>query len=369
MIYIYYTGIILCSIYVIIQVLYLILLIRYKKQVFKPLDVYPRISILVAARNEADNIMRCLESLNKLEYDEGQIEIIIGNDMSKDYTQMLTENFIRNKAKFKLINLTGIEYPQTKGKARVLAALAAESTGEYLLVTDADIAVGPLWAKALVSQMVHNKCSIAGGTTNIKGDSLFSKFQHVDWLYFMGIINTFASINKPLTVVGNNMAFSRQAYLETGGYEKIPFSITEDYALFKVMTKNGHKISQGMNAETMVYSQPIATLKGVLKQRKRWLVGGLDLPLYYRAMLFVFGAWYIALPVLLFFDWHVALYFLIVKDFIQLFQILYINKHLKLKIEHPIAVMIYDVYLFLLIPLTIFYFLLPGGTTWKGRKY
>jgi len=369
MTYIFDIGLVLCSIYIIIQIFYLILLNRFKQQDFKPLATYPKISILVAARNEADNIVRCLTSLEQLDYDKDKIEILIGNDLSTDYTQMLTENFIRGKHQFRLINLNGSEYPQTKGKARVLATLAAESSGEYLLVTDADISVGPLWAKGLVSQMLNNKCEMAGGTTNIVANNLFAKFQHVDWLYFMGIINMFASIKRPLTVVGNNMAFSKKAYLETGGYETIPFSITEDYALFKALGQKGHTIAQGMNPETLVYSQPIDTLKGVLKQRKRWLIGGWDLPFYYRAMMFIFGAWYISLPILFIFNWQVALIFLLVKDFIQLFQILMINKYLKLKVEHPIAVMIYDVYLFLMIPLTIFYFFWPGNTTWKGRKY
>jgi cellulose synthase/poly-beta-1,6-N-acetylglucosamine synthase-like glycosyltransferase len=369
MIYVYHMGIILCSIYLIIQGLYLFLLARYKKHEFTALSEYPRISILVAARNEAHNIIRCLESLDNLEYDADKIEILIGNDLSQDYTQMLAENFIKGKPKFRLLNLTGKEYPQTKGKARVLAVLAAAAKGEYLLVTDADIEVGPLWAKGLVSQMVQNNCHMAGGTTNIEANTLFEQFQQVDWLYFMGIINVFSSIKKPLTVVGNNMGFSKQAYLEAGGYENIPFSITEDYALFKTLSKNGHSICQAMNQETMVYSQPLDTVKSVLKQRKRWLIGGWDLPFYYRVMIFIFGAWYISLPVLFIFDWKLGLYFLIIKDLIQLFQIIWINRYLKLKIEHPIAVMIYDIYLFLMIPLTIVYFFWPGNTTWKGRKY
>ncbi len=369
MIYVFYTALVLCSVYILIQAAYLVLLARYKRQDFVPLAEYPSVSILVAARNEADNIIRCLEALDDLEYDAGKIEILIGNDLSSDYTQMLAENFIRDKPRFRLINLTGKEYPSTKGKARVLAVLAAEAKGEYLLVTDADISVGPLWAKGLVSQMVHNKCHMAGGTTNIVADTMFDKFQHVDWLYFMGIINTFSSIKQPLTVVGNNMGFSKQAYLETGGYQNIPFSITEDYALFKALLDRGHCISQSMNPETLVYSQPLTTMKGVLKQRKRWLVGGWDLPFHYRAMIFIFGAWYIALPFMFFHNWQIALNFMIVKDIIQLFQILIINRHLKLDVEHPLAVLIYDLYLFVMIPLTIIYFFWPGNTTWKGRKY
>jgi len=365
----FYISLSLCLLYLVIQSLYMVLLVMKKKQVFKPLASYPSISILVAARNEAENIHRCLESLNNLDYEEGRIEFLVGNDQSTDYTQMIAENFITGKPKFRLLNLTGKEYPSTRGKARVLAVLAAEAKGDYLLITDADITVNPMWAKALVSEMVNNNAGMAGGTTNIKAGNLFQQYQQVDWLYFMGILNCFAAIGRPMTVVGNNMGLLRQAYEETGGYGKIPFSITEDYALFKAIRGNGHNIVQTMNAETMVYSQPIETIRGVLKQRKRWLVGGWDLPLYYRMMIFVFGAWYFALPVMFFLNWQLALAMMLVKDFVQLAQILIINRHLGLKVEHPFAVMLYDLYLLLMIPLTSIYFFIPGKTVWKGRKY
>jgi len=37
----------------------------------------PSISIIVAARNEENNILRCIESLNKLEFPDNKIEIIL----------------------------------------------------------------------------------------------------------------------------------------------------------------------------------------------------------------------------------------------------------------------------------------------------
>ncbi len=332
-------------------------------------DQLPTVSILVAARNEADNIVDCLKSLNNLKYPEGKIEIIIGNDMSTDYTQMLIESFIKDKPKFKLINLQGSEYPITKGKARVLAVLANAAKGDYFLITDADIEVGPNWAITMVSTMVNNNADMTGGTTNIKATKLLEQYQQVDWLYFMGIIHSFASIGRNLTVVGNNMGVSAKAYKATGGYEKIPFSITEDYALYKSVKTLGFKTIQKLNMDSMVYSKPLTTIKAILKQRKRWLVGGWDLPFYYHIMIFIFGAWYFALPILFFTQFKIALILFLIKDFIQLFQFLQIHRHLTLKIEHPIAVLTYELYLFYMIPRTALHFFWPTGNTWKGRKY
>lgn len=359
----------LCIFYILIQVFYLVILFVKKRDQTLPLNEYPFISILVAARNEENNITNCLLSLSQLDYPQDKFEVIIGNDSSTDGTQQVIENFITEKSNFNLINLTGNEYPQTKGKARVLAVLANKAKGEYILITDADIVVGKQWAKGLVSGLVNENTVLAAGTTNIKATTFLTQFQQVDWLYFMGIINAFASVKKPLTAVGNNMAFSKKAYQAIGGYETLPFSITEDYALFKGLRQNGGNTSQFLSANTLVYSQPIDTLKGLLRQRKRWLVGGWDLPTYYRAMIFVFGAWYIALPILFFLNFWLALALLFLKDFIQLFQIIRLYQHLDRKIEHPWAVLFYDIYLFIMIPLTTLFFFWPSKTVWKGRKY
>lgn len=366
-----YTAIALCGIYMLIQIAYLFIVISIRKKDAPclPDEELPSISILVAARNEALNIVDCMTALDALEYPEGKIEIIIGNDLSTDYTQMLVEHFIKNRPKFRLINMVGNEHPSTKGKAKVLATLANAAKGDYFLITDADITVNPDWAKAMVSTMVVNHADMCGGTTNITAKTRLEQYQQVDWLYFMGIIHSFASAGKNLTVVGNNMGISAKAYKAVGGYETIPFSITEDYALFRAISDKGFRTVQQLNHQTMVYSQPLTTIKAIIKQRKRWLSGGMGMPFYYHFMMFIFGSWYFALPLLFILNLELALVLFIVKDFIQLFQFLQINRHLNLKVEHPFAVMTYEMYLFYIIPQTALSFLSKTPNTWKGRKY
>lgn len=359
----------LCLLYVVIQTVFLVQLYRLKHAHQEDPEEWPTVSILVAARNEAENIENCLKHLHALDYPKDRIEILIGNDQSTDYTQMLSEAFIRDKSQFRLINLSGKEYPQTKGKARVLATLAEAAKGQYFLITDADISVNPQWAKAMVRQLLREGVGMCGGTTGIRVGSLFGAYQHIDWMYFMGIIHSMSFLKKPLTVVGNNMGLPAKVYHETGGYGKIPFSITEDYALFEAVKNAGYQVVQYPSPELLVYSEPVDSIKAVLKQRKRWLTGGLKLPFYYHLLIFIFGAWYIALPIYFFYAPLTALSLLLIKDFIQLFQILRINSLHKIRNIYPSALFTYDFYLFLLIPLTSLYFLLPYSNTWKGRRY
>lgn len=361
--------ILVLSIYLIIQFGVLYGLFIYKKKDFVELENYPFVSLLIAARNEEDKIEDCLKSIANLNYPSDKFEVLIGNDASTDQTQFIVERFIANNKNFKLINLDGTENPTTKGKARVLATLAQHAKGEYYLITDADVEVGTLWAKGLVSEMIHNKLHLLGGTTHVKAISKFEQYQQVDWFYFMGIINVVDSLNYPLTMVGNNMAISAEAYRKVGGYETIPFSITEDYALFNAIRKEGFKTAQIFNQETLVRTRAIDSVSGILKQRKRWLKGGWSLPFVYRMMMFVLGAWYFVLPLLFVLNWKLGLIFFTVKIVLQLLQLLKMYRLILLKPQHYFAIFTYDIYLFFIMPAISIYFALPFANTWKGRRY
>jgi cellulose synthase/poly-beta-1,6-N-acetylglucosamine synthase-like glycosyltransferase len=361
--------ILVLSIYLIIQFGVLFGLFIYKKKEFIELDSYPFISLLIAARNEEDKIEDCLISIAALNYPSDRFEVLAGNDSSTDQTQSIIERFIANNNNFKLINLDGTENPTTKGKARVLATLAQHAKGDYYLITDADVEVGPLWAKGLISEMMRNQLHLLGGTTHVKATSKFEQYQQVDWFYFMGIINVVDSLNYPLTMVGNNMAISAEAYRKVGGYEAIPFSITEDYALFNAVRKEGFKTAQIFNQETLVRTRAIDSVIGILKQRKRWLKGGWSLPFVYRMMMFILGAWYFTLPLLFVLNWKLGLLFFLVKIVLQLLQLLKMYRLILLKPQHYLAIFTYDIYLLFIMPAISIYFALPFANTWKGRRY
>ena len=57
---------------------------RFKKN---GLNEFPKVTIIVAARDEEENILTCLESLDKIDYPVDKLEIIIVDDGSKDSTE------------------------------------------------------------------------------------------------------------------------------------------------------------------------------------------------------------------------------------------------------------------------------------------
>ena len=96
-----------------IQLFSLVSILLHKPKKLNQRTRYPKVSILLAARNEEELIIRSLESISNLKYPKEKIEILIGNDASTDKTAQLVENFILNKPEFTLYSID-----KTVGKGR-----------------------------------------------------------------------------------------------------------------------------------------------------------------------------------------------------------------------------------------------------------
>lgn len=362
-------AIALISIFIVIQVVGIAsLLLAGSKTPQKAQEELPKVSVLVAARNEESNLRDCLNSLRKINYPEDKIEFVIGNDRSEDTTGEIAEEFAKRDNRFKIFHLDGSEHPQTKGKARVLAFLANQAQGEYLFITDADISINPEWINELLLHF-EEKTTLVSGLTMVESNGLFSGMQSMDWLYFMSLINGFSYLNMGVTAVGNNMAVKADAYKETGGYEKMPFSITEDYKLYKTLRSLGYKTKNLLTPDSVVMSKPIPGLVEWLYQRKRWLKGGLELPIYWKAVLLVLALYYFAMIALFFINLKLWVTFWFVKFSLQSLQMLFVSQLLGKKPYRIFSLLFYDLYLYIGMPLMALFFLYPGKVLWKGRKF
>ena len=77
--------------------------------------------------------------------------------------------------------------------------------------------------------------------------------------------------------LGTILFLGKKAYDEIGGYRKIKFSVTEDFALFKAIAFSGKwSYRFPMDELTLVETLPVESLKEIFSQRKRWGTGGKD---------------------------------------------------------------------------------------------
>ena len=326
----------------------------------------PTATVIVAARNENKNIVDCLKSLDKLEYPEGKLEIIIVDDHSTDNTYELTSNFIHDKSRFKLIQpakTIGV----VKGKANAIANAIEIASGEIILTTDADCVVSKNWAKTLASYFTKDTALVCG-YTNQFADNLFKAMQSVDFVYLLGVAGGTMNLGKPLSCIGNNMSYRKDIYFEVGGYEKIPFSVTEDFQVLMAMHNlKKYKIIYPIDKEGLVTSKAFDNIKSLYWQKKRWGVGGLksDLVGYLvMATAFITHIGFLMQPLFFSVNTLVISLFKILIDFYFLKEI-YKKLSLKLRVSHFV---IFEIY-FLIYVVVLPFLVINKKVKWKDRTY
>lgn len=354
-------------VYITIQIWQLITLLRYRHRYLPEPASWPEISILIAARNEEDNIKQCLDSLIKLDYPADKIHIVCGNDQSTDNTGMILTEYAAKYLHIKAIEIQD-DNSGLKAKARVMAQLEAFAKGEFYLITDADIQVKPEWAKFMVRSMEIGT-GVCSGTTVVKGNGTWGNMQEMDWAYFMGMLNIISYNGVPATAVGNNMIVRAEAYHQVGGYSGIQFSITEDYKLYSEICKKGWKWNNIMQKEVTAYSAPVIGFATLLHQRKRWLSGGRELPWYWWVLFGVFGFFYFLVPVLIFLDPFTGLVIWGVKWMVQSCLIAGIYRLINESKPALLNFLVYEIFITANTLFTAVFALLPLKTKWKNRHY
>ncbi len=331
-----------------------------------PQPGFPSISVLIAARNEEATILDCLRAISQLDYPFQSVEVLIGNDQSTDATRSVVTDFIRDKPGFRLYDIQQ-QTAGLPGKANVLAQLARQATGQLLFFTDADTQVPPGWLTEM-SRQCAGKVGIVTGVTLPEGPTLFHKLQTIDWLYNLTLTHLVSSMGVPITAMGNNMAVSREAYEAIGGYESLPFSVVEDYILFRAIIGQGYGFKNLLNEQVLARTKPVDTLREFLHQRKRWMRGATALPAW--MVISLYGQ-YLVGPLLLllgFFQPVLAIALYLTRLFIQTMTISFGISRLRQTQLWPYA-LLFEAYQLLIGPLSVVFYLLPTPIDWKGRRY
>lgn len=322
----------------------------------------PQVSILLAARNEEKSILRCLESLINIDYPKSQLEILVGDDNSEDNTFEIAKAFAVHHSHL-TVHAIENNLGNARGKANVLAHLARKAKGDIFFITDADIAVPASWINGMLRAHQPN-VGIATGVTGIQDDF----FQHADWIFALGMVKVLTDLGQPVTAMGNNMYVTREAYEAVGGYESLPFSITEDFELFKQVRKRSYNIVQLFQQDVLAVSKPTRGIKAILNQRKRWMTGAVQLPWPIVTVLTLQALYYPGIVGLFLLSIKTGVIIFLLKVLLQAFFIASLQKRLGQKANWALLLM-YEVYAFGLSLASSVYFLIPVKITWKGRKY
>lgn len=200
---------------------------------FPPQPGGPRISILVPARNEAENIATCVHSLMEQRYPN--LEVIVLDDESEDETPHVLQALQRQYPTLRV--LTGRPLPAGwMGKNWACHQLAQNASGEYLLFTDGDTVHHPDCAARTIAIAETLKADLLTGLPDQRSGSWGEHFvlPFLRW-GLTTLVPHFLAKRLPwpgLTVgVGQFLIFRREAYDRLGGHRAVRGAVVEDVML------------------------------------------------------------------------------------------------------------------------------------------
>ena len=346
-----------------------------------PLTDYPRLAVLLAVRNEAHYLPACLEHLLKMDYPKDRLCIWVGNDMSDDDTLAIARRYAQQDKRVQVVDITGT-LGEARAKSNAIAHLAQANArsarpADLLLITDADVQVTPGWAQGMLRRWQAapptRPVGIVTGVTVVAGRGAWEVWQRLDWLFALGMVKVASDLRIPVATLGNNMLLYRRAYEATGGYEGMPFSITEDFQILHQTVAHGYDFRNSIDPETRVMTQPMASLPQLLEQRKRWTRGALQLPFYLVVILLIQALFY---PLLVYIGINeplLAAGLWLAKTASQGLFIVRVIRKLQLPpplrrqtLRHLFA---FELYSSLLSLASLLYYLIPTRVVWKGRQF
>lgn len=198
-------------------------------------DSTPSVSVIVAARNEADHISDCVRALQLQDY-PGPLEVVVVDDRSTDGTGALVESVIGDLSSHRLFDLSVVYAPAITRfacpKKSALAAGIEASKGELLLFTDADCAPPATWVTAMVRHFGPDVGLVAGFACVEPLDQHRHRILAVDNLGVSALAQGSLGMGFPLSCTGRNLAYRRSLWDRVGGFDEIGHMISGDDVYF-----------------------------------------------------------------------------------------------------------------------------------------
>jgi len=231
-----------------------------------------KLSVIIAARNEEKNIIKCLEALCNQDFPDQLVEIILVNDHSSDKTAELTKNFI-NEHSSRLIKLLSLPVGDGGSKKDALTLGISAATNDFILITDADCLVPPTWLSSMMGFFLHNNAQFLAGPVSINSEkSLFAKIQSLEFMGLVGISAAGISRKKPIMCNGANLMFSKKVFEEVKGFDAPEHFASGDdtQLLIKISKLYPEAVYFLKDKGAIVRTEGAKGRNDFLQQRKRW---------------------------------------------------------------------------------------------------
>lgn len=230
------------------------------------------ISVVISARNEAENLATYLPAILNQNYQS--YEVIVVNDRSWDDTADVLESFEKKYSHLKVVTVTeGDKF--IAGKKFALSMGIKAASHEWLVFTDADCEpASPNWLLGMQQPDNENIEIALGYSPYYKKSGLLNILIRFETFFTAVNYLSFALKRMPYMGVGRNMAYKKALFFKNRGFAAHMHIPSGDDDLFVNANANKKNTTIVIHPQTHVWSAPKTTFLSYLRQKKRHFGAG-----------------------------------------------------------------------------------------------
>ncbi len=276
-----------------------------------PIVQFPKVSVIVPAYNEAENIRDCaIAILESTAPSVDNVEVLIVDDRSTDDTLAIAQTLQQQLNDPRLKILAGQVRPANQywaGKNWACAEAVQVATGDFLLFIDADVRLKPGAIETAIETVQTEKIDLLTCMPALVCECFAEWLVQPLMFNHLAVCFDFTAVNDPTTesafAAGPFMLFRRSAYDKIGGHEAVASEIVEDVELARRIKRAGLKLGlyAGSNlAFVRMYRSWSALWEGWTKNLYLGANRSWGMMIYMAAiMLFLYPVPWLALAILL----------------------------------------------------------------------
>ncbi len=233
----------------------------------KPFDNQNKISVVIAAKNECDNIEKLIKSLCCQDYPKENYEVIIVDDESTDATFANAIELTDKLDNFHIYKVQNKTFPAKKGVLNFGINLAVNP---FILITDADCQPSKEWIKSCSAKFSEGFDFIFGDAPFNQTDSLVNKISCYENLRSSLLTFSAVKLQIPYSAAARNFGFSKSSFEKIKGYSNTLETIGgDDDLLLREAVKNKLEIGIVLNEQAFVFSDTKRSFGEYLRQKSR----------------------------------------------------------------------------------------------------
>jgi chlorobactene glucosyltransferase len=206
-------------------------------------DPAPFVSVLIPARNESGNIVRCIDALLAQNY--SNLEVLVVDDRSDDDTARLVREYAERAPAVRLL-VSGALSEGWTGKNFALWQGAQQARGELLLFLDADVALDPGALVAVIRRLEADRADMLSLFVRLDSTGFWEKTVRVLAGAILTVRYPVRRVNDPRRpeafANGQILLIRADAYRAIGGHEAVRSALLEDVALAHHVKESGRRL-------------------------------------------------------------------------------------------------------------------------------